>query len=61
VDITKEEKLITMIIEIIDEEILELESSEGYKTSMNSYGAGYDAGYIAGLEKAMSLIKDNGV
>jgi hypothetical protein len=34
------------------------ESAESHRTAMNSYGAGYDAGFFAGIERATGLLLD---
>lgn len=41
----------------LGEEIMQAEedAAESHKMAMNSYGAGYDAGYLAGLRRAAEL------
>lgn len=36
------------------------DAAESHRAAMNSYGAGYDAGYLAGLTKAIDILSGRG-
>ena len=43
--------------ELVNDEIVEADevAKESHKMAMNSYGAGYDRGYVEGLKMALVL------
>ena len=41
-----------------DLDIAEVEAAESHKEAMNSYGAGYDRGFVDGLKRALAANKE---
>ena len=54
--VNKIRELVQGICELIVE--AQIDATESHKEAMNSYGAGYDTGYVVGLKEVLRRLED---